>query len=415
MADRTESLLLSHPKVKQLLEESRWYSGKGKATQQISFLARRKVYEVEETEKAFLALILVQFQDGSYSIYFFPYVLIYALKRPCALAAQLSAGYWFVDALQIERFRQYIYETAVHETIKVSGNSINYGSIGEIENYRDSKLLYLDQSNSAFEVNGKYFCKVFRHLDKGINTDVEILRYFSQYTQFKKVPAYIAGFDLDLTSHWKGLEDEEIALANGKQRKTSQSATPVVALNHQSCCQHADQFYIYQHLFPYPVMSILHKVDSRCDAWGLFRGYADDFFREVLKNGIDAYNYSEIQNSINSIIHSQFGIVLFDNLKKLAAITAEMHIYLQENPENLVGFRRESLRDNKPLLKQFLRETWEYFKNLSGPWRNATTSLGDNSQVINLNRLHAHLKSIIETAPDLSCIRIHADYHLGQL
>lgn len=379
MSDSAGSTLLSHPRVRQFLLDSRWFAGKSKDIEHLSFIDRKKVYENEDGEQAFLSLVLIQFSDATYHTYFLPHVLLHAAKSPCEGAVEISKGYWFADGLQFEQFRQYLYEEAVYESMKLAGDNKNHRNATLPENYRESVLLSADQSNSAFEVNGKYFCKVFRQVRKGINTDAEVLLYFTRHTNFRKVPLYIAGFDIDVPNPWEELDGH--ALMSSR----------------------------------YLVMSVLQKVHNRGDAWQIFREFAGNFYREALNEKIELLSYPEIRETADRIIREKFGIGFFHKLEKLAAITAEMHLALQENPEALFGFCSESLQENKALLLDELDHACKKLQHLPLQNHDNRHEAKPTLDQEKLYLIQTRLKTIMQEAQSLSCIRIHGDYHLGQL
>lgn len=379
MPESSGNPLLSHPRVRQFLFDSRWFAGKGKGIERLSFIERKKVYETENGEQAFLSLILIEFSDASYQTYFMPYVLLHAGEIPCEGAVEISKGYWFTDALQSEKFRQYLYEDAVYESMKLSGDNKHHRNATLPENYRESVLLSADQSNSAFEVNGKYFCKVFRQVRKGINTDAEVLLYFTRHTNFRKVPLYIAGFDIDVPNPWEELNGH--ALASNR----------------------------------YLVMSVIQKVHNRGDAWQIFREFAGNFYREALNEKIELLSYPEIRETTDRIIREKFGIGFFHKLEKLAAITAEMHLAMRENPDELFGFCSEALQENKALLLEELDKTCQRLHKHSLKEAGNNQDAKPMFEEATLHVMQTRLKTIMQEAPSLTCIRIHGDYHLGQL
>ncbi len=379
MSDSSGNQLLSHPKVRQFLDNCRWFAGKGKDIERLSFIDKKKVYETENGDRAFLSLVLIQYSDASHHTYFMPYVLLHSGNAPCEGAVEISKGFWFADGLQFEQFRQYLYEDAVYESMKLSGDNKNHRNATLPENYRESVLLSADQSNSAFEVNGKYFCKVFRQVRKGINTDAEVLLYFTRHTNFRKVPLYIAGFDIDVPNPWEELDGHTLMASR------------------------------------YLVMSVLQKVHNRGDAWQIFREFAGNFYRESLNEKIELLSYPEIRETADRIIREKFGIGFFHKLEKLADITAEMHLALKENPEELFGFCSESLQENKISLLDELDKVCQrlhHLPQLDHHEGNETKPFFDEE---NLHIMQTRLKTILQEASSLSCIRIHGDYHLGQL
>ncbi len=55
-----------------------------------------------------------------------------------------------------------------------------------------SKVLHAEQSNTSFVYDEKFFFKLYRRLDEGINPDVEIGRFLTEKTSFSHI-AHFAG------------------------------------------------------------------------------------------------------------------------------------------------------------------------------------------------------------------------------
>jgi maltose alpha-D-glucosyltransferase/alpha-amylase len=59
----------------------------------------------------------------------------------------------------------------------------------------ESKVLKAEQSNSSIIFPGRYFVKFLRRLEEGENPELEILRFFDESTSFRSVPPYIGSLE----------------------------------------------------------------------------------------------------------------------------------------------------------------------------------------------------------------------------
>ena len=58
-------------------------------------------------------------------------------------------------------------------------------------NLGNSHVLGLEQSNSSMLFDNKFFLKLYRKIEDGMNPDVEITRFLTEHTKFPNVPAFV--------------------------------------------------------------------------------------------------------------------------------------------------------------------------------------------------------------------------------
>src|SRR5947209_15009603 len=54
----------------------------------------------------------------------------------------------------------------------------------------NSQVLGAEQSNSSMLFADKFFLKLYRKLEDGVNPDVEVTRFLTEHAQFDNVPAF---------------------------------------------------------------------------------------------------------------------------------------------------------------------------------------------------------------------------------
>ncbi len=115
------------------------------------------------------------------------------------LPLQLSAENGvLVDALEDEKFRAALLEIIVGEQRVCCGSGELVGICGEAFKAQSkemtqpvpSRVLKVEQSNSSILYDDRFFLKIYRRPELGENSDVELLRYFSEGGQFANVPCY---------------------------------------------------------------------------------------------------------------------------------------------------------------------------------------------------------------------------------
>lgn len=99
-----------------------------------------------------------------------------------------------VDAIYCPLFLEQLFNCiAENKTIHFKDQRIEFRSgKGLLPNarYTFSKTLELDQSNSSFIVNDAYFCKLFRKLFTTDNPDFEMVSFLTEETEFKNLPTF---------------------------------------------------------------------------------------------------------------------------------------------------------------------------------------------------------------------------------
>src|SRR5881394_4508401 len=59
----------------------------------------------------------------------------------------------------------------------------------------NSKVLGIEQSNSSMLFDNKFFLKLYRKIEDGVNPDVEITRFLTERTEFPNVPAFVGALE----------------------------------------------------------------------------------------------------------------------------------------------------------------------------------------------------------------------------
>jgi maltose alpha-D-glucosyltransferase/alpha-amylase len=361
-----------HPVLMELITGSSWYTGNNKPLIAASFAVNVPLYGNGSGEEAWLSIVRFDYSDGKCERYFFPYLLVASKEKPFPQALPLFEGQWIADALLSETFRKTMYERALADAGHNEPAHISGQLHQTAEYYRESELLTNSRSNSAFVVNGKYFCKVFRKIHPGQNTEAEVLKHLMHHTSFKKAPYYYTGWEVSCGNEW-----EELDILNSTAR--------------------------------YTVMAVLQKIENRGSGWNIFTEYTSNFLRLALDENLEQLTHPEAEARAEQIIREQLGLALFTKIEQLAETTAEMHRALCENPGRMFEFATEPLSENKKLLIAGMQAT---LQERSVTYHKHPMHL---EYSINLSRIELLLQDVMKEAGQLTCIRIHGDYHLGQL
>jgi maltose alpha-D-glucosyltransferase/alpha-amylase len=189
------------------LQRQRWFGGKARAGRSARFvdwgLLRRG------PQPLFLTLVEVTFEDGGRDTYFVPLTVgAYADARtlearaPHAVLATVTGarrGLLFDGTLD-DRFARTLLESVEREeqvplkrgAVRAVRSRTFAGARGPAGDELRIWRLSAEQSNTSIVYGSRLILKLFRRLEEGINPDYEIGRYLTEKMGFSRVPA-IAG------------------------------------------------------------------------------------------------------------------------------------------------------------------------------------------------------------------------------
>ncbi len=231
-----------------------------------------------------------------------------------------------------------------------------------------SQVLGVEQSNSSMVFDNKFFLKLYRKLEDGVNPDVEVTRFLSEKTEFANVPAFAGS----------------IEYRRGK-------GEPVV------------------------VGAMQAAIASEGDAWTMTLDSVSRFYERVLARKADLQ--SDVV-STGAVVDELIGGVYPERAQLLGRRTAELHLALASEaedkrfvPEPFNAMAQRSVFQN---MRAMVRRNWELLgKKLpalpAGVREEAAEIYAAEKQIL------AAQQRILEHIAGASKIRIHGDYHLGQV
>jgi maltose alpha-D-glucosyltransferase / alpha-amylase len=193
----------------QYLSNCRWFGGKGRILQQVKI---GEVIPLDGTA-AQLVTLEVSYTEGASELYLLP--LSFATQDrardlidgfPQSVIAWLQvgddAGILF-DGIYDEQVRQTLLSIIIRRK-KAQGKR------GELTGYPgkrlralaanklpalDSRVLKGEQSNSALTYGNQFFLKLYRRLDEGVNPDLEMSRFLTENTDFRRIPLFAGALE----------------------------------------------------------------------------------------------------------------------------------------------------------------------------------------------------------------------------
>ncbi|HEV3409078.1 MAG TPA: putative maltokinase, partial [Chthoniobacterales bacterium] len=231
-----------------------------------------------------------------------------------------------------------------------------------------SQVLGVEQSNSSMVFDNKFFLKLYRKLEDGVNPDVEVTRFLSEKARYPNVPAFGGSIEY---------------------RRPGAESTVVCAMQ--------------------------SAITSEGDAWSMTLDSVSRFYDRVLARKSDLQ--SEIVGT-GPLVNELIGGVYPERTKLLGQRTAELHLALASEtedkrfaPEPFNAMAQRSVFQN---MRATVRRIWELLgkklHDLPANVRNeAEEVFAADKQILALQQ------RILDRITGAAKIRIHGDYHLGQV
>lgn len=363
------------------LQKCRWFAGKAQKLQRIQLLSFMP-FPVGKQE-AFFALLQADYHTGKSEQYLLPLtVAAEAGEAPeLALLCRLNAGY-LIDAIYDADFRMALYDAFAGQRDFATGDQqlrFEKGSafVALEPQERSSRVLKVDQSNTSVFFGDSYFFKLYRKLFRHTNPELELVRHLSEHSSFRQIPVYAGSISL-----------------------------------HQ-----ANQAQI--------TLGILQqKVSSEGDAWGLFQGLLARFLAsegvQRLNGWVQDWDYLAIgaQAAHLDLATQYLDAEALTWIQLLGSRTADMHNALVSD-ENEPAFCPVGFDD---AYRQWLAN---HFEQLMVKRQQLLADVGAalplNAQPLaeaflaGIHHIQAQFDAVQQLETQSLRIRIHGDYHLGQV
>ncbi len=355
----------------------RWFGAKARMLRQMRIVERSSVSS--SPDAADLWVLEVTYLDGPTENYALPVKIAppdkaksISQSAPQAVIARFPDGSILFDAIWDGGFRESLFRLMLGQHSPNGQNGKLVGAIspriGPIDKVPPSHVLNAEQSNSSVLYADKFFLKLYRKLEDGVNPDVEVTRFLTERARFDNVPAF-----------------------SGAIEYRREKAQPTV------------------------VCLLQNAVSAEADAWTLTLDAVGRYYERVLARK------SELQNEATpaaALIDDLVGGVYPEKTKLLAQRTGELHLALASisddplfapEPFNPMAQRsvyqsmRTLLRRNFEALKRKIKDVPE---NLRGE---AEEILRTEKEIL------AREKRQLDRKTNAAKIRIHGDYHLGQV
>lgn len=182
--------------------QQRWYGGKSST---LKYLEISEFFTIAHKGDHFYGLLLeVNFKEAFYQHYFLPLGFVMDKSAAgqgliCSISLGDQEGY-LVDALFLDSFRKVLFEKII-ESKPIEGlGTIAFHAGEELDEkaYISSRFLVAEQSNTSIIFNDKHIIKFFRRIYSSTNPDYQICRYLTENTSFDRSPTYTGSINLNI-------------------------------------------------------------------------------------------------------------------------------------------------------------------------------------------------------------------------
>ncbi|MBQ4819447.1 phosphotransferase [Aquimarina sp. MMG016] len=359
----------------------RWYGGKASALKYIELIDH---FKIEDDNDLFYGLVLeVNFREAFVQNYFIPIALVTDQnfsQNDIITKIQLNETHGFlVDATLLESFRKQIFDKILEGAkTKYKGLEFRRGRGCKDSEYISSRFLGAEQSNTSIIFNDKYILKIFRRIFTDQNPDYEINKYLTDKGVFKNTPKYSGSITLRFS------DKNVITLA------------------------------LMQRLVP-----------NEGDAWEYFLAQLKDIFKKLSEIHPDVSKvkpvgmFDKIDTSIiPKEIMEYCPVSFFEDIDQLALRTAQMHVALGLERINTQFTPQVYSTDYSVWLKNRLIYQFENRVNLVENSLHKLEGMRLELAQEFLDRkkeIRKRLLDFDESKLKGERIRIHGDYHLGQV
>ena len=381
--DSPELLTLLDYDISAYVKQARWYAGK--ASPDKSFLVDHLLPIDCNGQRFFLLIVEVVYAAGFVHNYLLPLSLEEELRSEmkAGLISKVD-GQYLVDAVYSSAFRTCLYQLMKQqEELKLNNGfleiirSHDFSALPENAN-PSSRVLLVEQSNTSIIYEEAYFFKLYRRLSRDRNPDIGMAFQLSEESDFKNIPAFAASI------HWyrAGVYDISLGL-------------------------------------------LQNKVENQGDAWkwandelhGVFdrlKAHAEFENRVPKLELFDRWSRAGIPEELQSI----FGSTLLDGLHLMGERTAEMHIAVSDQTVNKLFIKETYNSDYSVWLKNRIVYQFEaryalldkQIEKLEGFAHDYASFFLENK-----TRIKNEIYSFDDSDLSGQRIRLHGDYHLGQV
>jgi maltose alpha-D-glucosyltransferase / alpha-amylase len=364
------------------LQNSRWFGGKAREPRQVRIV--ESFPSGDDERAARIAFVEVSYADAQPQVYLVPLqiasgenALRLLADSPRAIVARFrgdGGDSVLHDAVYDEHFRAGLLRTIIGGRRISAGAGSLVGcpaaelntTLGHENLSLGSRLLKVEQSNSAIVYESRLFLKLYRQLEDGTNPDAELMRFLSERQKFAHVPGFCGTIEY--------------------QRPRAE---------------------------PRVLGLLVAHVANEGDAWSYTLDSLGRYFERVLARKADLAGTGDAE-----LLAEVIGGVYPERARLLARRTGEMHLALasatddeQFAPEPFTTFAQRSLyQAMRNATRRMVQLVQKKIRDIPKAYRKEVADVpGFEAEILKRQaRVGEHRIAATKS-------RTHGDYHLGQV
>lgn len=376
------------------IKERRWFGGKSRDIRDIEIT--ESVPVPEDDPISYHLLLKISYTEGLPDTYQLPVSFIsedgkegkILEEYPQSVIARIGTNEGegiLYDAVFNEEFREVLL-SLIAQNGEISGEKGNltaysgekFEKLREDKEISTSEVLQGEQSNTSFLYENTFFLKLFRRLEKGINPDLEIGKFLTENTDFSHSPEYAGAIEY-----------------------RERGSNPMV------------------------IGMLQEHVSNEGEAWDHALDAVGRYFESVLSEVPEDREVPDLPFSLIEVdrdgippsIRELIGVDFIEFVRLLSERTGELHIALSSSndpnfaPEPFSRFYQRSLYQSIRILVRRVMRSLK--RNLESLPEDAEEEV---ERMLSLEpEILSWARSILKGKISAKKIRIHGDYHLGQV
>jgi maltose alpha-D-glucosyltransferase/alpha-amylase len=362
------------------IRSCRWFGAKARTLRHMRVLEQSSVSTGSDAAEFWF--VEVSYLDGPNETYALPVKIASGDKAraisqsaPHAVIARFHGTEEAIlfDAIWDANFRTQLFRLMLDRQRATGKNGHLIGTVSQTlardsaDNISSSQVLSGEQSNSSMLFDNKFFLKLYRKLEDGVNPDVEVTRFLTERSNFPNVPAFGGAIEY---------------------RRAKFEPTVVCLLQ--------------------------NAVTAERDAWTLTLDSVGRFYERVLGRKADLQN----ETAPGPLLDELIGGIYPEKARLLAQRTGELHLALASTSEDRAfapePFNAMAQRSVYQSMRALLRRTFALLQKKQSDL--PETFREEAKEVLATEReILAREKRLLDRRSNAAKIRIHGDYHLGQV